>query len=54
MHPRFGPVWATGHLGGEKISLIGTDPEKHKQNAWKVIITPTGHFNVYNTTQDIY
>ena len=30
VHPKFGPVWATGHLGDEKISLIGTDPEKHK------------------------
>jgi nitrite reductase (NO-forming)/hydroxylamine reductase len=26
MHPKFGPVWATGHLGDETISLIGTDP----------------------------
>ena len=37
VHPKFGPVWATGHLGSEKIALIGTDPEKHKQNAWKVV-----------------
>jgi nitrite reductase (NO-forming)/hydroxylamine reductase len=36
VHPKCGPVWATGHLGSEKISLIGTDPEKHKQYAWKV------------------
>jgi len=35
--PKFGPVWATGHLGSEKIALIGTDPVKHKQNAWKVV-----------------
>jgi nitrite reductase (NO-forming)/hydroxylamine reductase len=28
MHPKFGPVWATGHLGDETISLIGTDPKK--------------------------
>ena len=28
-HPKFGPVWATGHLGDETISLIGTDPKKH-------------------------
>ena len=33
IHPKFGPVWATGHLGDEKIALIGTDPEKHKANA---------------------
>jgi nitrite reductase (NO-forming) / hydroxylamine reductase len=36
-HPKFGPVWATGHLGSEKIALIGTDPVKHKANAWKVV-----------------
>jgi nitrite reductase (NO-forming)/hydroxylamine reductase len=35
--PKFGPVWATGHLGDESISVIGTDPLKHKDNAWKVV-----------------
>ena len=35
--PKFGPVWATGHLGSEKIALIGTDPVKHKDHAWKVV-----------------
>ncbi len=28
--PKFGPVWATSHLGSEDISIIGTDPVKHK------------------------
>jgi len=42
VHPKFGPVWATGHLGSEKISLIGTDPEKHKQYAWTVVQTLDG------------
>jgi nitrite reductase (NO-forming)/hydroxylamine reductase len=37
VHPKYGPVWATGHLGSEKIALIGTDPVKHKQYAWKVV-----------------
>ncbi len=37
IHPKFGPVWATGHLGSEKIALIGTDPVKHKDQAWKVV-----------------
>jgi len=37
VHPKFGPVWATGHLGDETIALIGTDPEKHKDNAWKMV-----------------
>jgi len=36
-HPKFGPVWATGHLGDETISLIGTDPVKHKQYAFKEV-----------------
>ena len=35
--PKFGPVWATGHLGDETIALIGTDPVNHKQNAWKMV-----------------
>ncbi len=35
--PKYGPVWATGHLGSEKIALIGTDPVKNKANAWKVV-----------------
>ncbi|MBL8398124.1 MAG: c-type cytochrome [Candidatus Accumulibacter sp.] len=41
-HPKFGPVWATSHLGDETISLIGTDPVKHPQNAWKVVQTLKG------------
>jgi nitrite reductase (NO-forming)/hydroxylamine reductase len=36
-HPKFGPVWATGHLGSEKIAIIGTDPDRNKQHAWKVV-----------------
>ncbi|MGA9031604.1 MAG: cytochrome D1 domain-containing protein [Sulfuricaulis sp.] len=35
--PKFGPVWATGHLGDETIALIGTDPVNHKENAWKMV-----------------
>jgi nitrite reductase (NO-forming)/hydroxylamine reductase len=37
VHPKFGPVWATGHLGDESVALIGTDPEKHKDQAWKLV-----------------
>lgn len=40
--PKYGPVWATGHLGDEAISLIGTDPVKHKKDAWKVVRTLKG------------
>ncbi|CAI06598.1 nitrite reductase [Aromatoleum aromaticum] len=38
-HPKYGPVWATGHLGDDTIALIGTDPVKHKQYAWKMVDT---------------
>ncbi len=37
VHPKYGPVWATSHLGADVISLIGTDPVKHKKYAWKVV-----------------
>lgn len=39
MHPTYGPVWATSHLGDETVALIGTDPEGHPDNAWKVVQT---------------
>ncbi|MCZ8291960.1 MAG: c-type cytochrome [Hylemonella sp.] len=42
VHPKFGPVWATGHLGDETISLIGTDPVKHKQYAFKEVAKVVG------------
>jgi len=41
-HPKFGPVWATAHLGDETISLIGTDPQKNAKYAWKVVQTLEG------------
>ncbi len=37
IHPKYGPVWGTSALGNEKITLIGTDPVKHKKYAWKVV-----------------
>ena len=42
IHPKYGPVWATSHLGDETISLIGTDPVNHPQYAWKVVQTLEG------------
>jgi nitrite reductase (NO-forming)/hydroxylamine reductase len=42
-HPKFGPVWATSHLGADVITLIGTDPEKNPQHAWKVVQTVKNH-----------
>ncbi len=40
--PKFGPVWATSHLGSDQVTLIGTDPVKHKDQAWKVVRTFEG------------
>ena len=37
IHPQYGPVWATADLGDEHIALIGTDPVKRKDHAWKVV-----------------
>ena len=36
-HPVYGPVWATSHLGDESVALIGTDPEGHPDQAWKLV-----------------
>jgi nitrite reductase (NO-forming)/hydroxylamine reductase len=35
--PEFGPVWATSALGNDNITLIGTDPKRHKKHAWKAV-----------------
>jgi nitrite reductase (NO-forming)/hydroxylamine reductase len=37
VHPKFGPAWATSHLKSDVITIIGTDPEKNPQHAWKVV-----------------
>lgn len=42
MHPKYGPVWATGHLGDTVVSLISTPSDKkehqqYKQYNWKVV-----------------
>jgi nitrite reductase (NO-forming)/hydroxylamine reductase len=37
VHPKYGPVWATSHLGDETVALIGTDPEGHPDQAWTVV-----------------
>jgi nitrite reductase (NO-forming)/hydroxylamine reductase len=44
VHPKYGPVWATGHLGDESVSLIGTAPgdKKYGKYAWKVVETLKG------------
>jgi nitrite reductase (NO-forming)/hydroxylamine reductase len=42
---KYGPVWATGHLGDDTVAVIGTDPAKHKQNAWKMVRSLKNHGN---------
>ena len=42
VHPKFGPVWATGHLGADVVTLISTPSDtkanaKYKQFNWKVV-----------------
>ncbi len=41
-HPEFGPVWATSHLGDQSIAMIGTDPQGHPDNAWKMVQSING------------
>lgn len=51
--PKFGPVYATPHLGEPKVALIGTDPEgKYKGNAWKVVreLKPAGEGGLFIKT----
>jgi nitrite reductase (NO-forming)/hydroxylamine reductase len=40
--PKYGPVWVTSALGNENVTMIGTDPEKHDDQAWKVVRTLKG------------
>ena len=42
---KYGPVWATGHLGDDTVAVIGTDPKKHPKDAWKVVRTLKNHGN---------
>ena len=35
--PKYGPVWITSALGNANITFIGTDPEGHKDSAWKAV-----------------
>ncbi|RME62060.1 MAG: hypothetical protein D6780_00445, partial [Candidatus Dadabacteria bacterium] len=37
VHPKYGPVWATSHIGEGRVTMIGIDPEHHPQYAWKVV-----------------
>lgn len=36
-HPKYGPVWATPHIGEAKLTFIGVDPVNHPEYAWKAV-----------------
>ena len=40
--PEYGPVWVTSALGNANVTFLGTDPEGHPDNAWKVVRTLEG------------
>ena len=40
--PKYGPVWVTSALGNENVTVIATDPKKHKKHAWQVVRTLKG------------
>jgi nitrite reductase (NO-forming)/hydroxylamine reductase len=40
--PVYGPVWVTSALGNANVTFLGTDPEGHPDNAWKVVRTLEG------------
>jgi nitrite reductase (NO-forming)/hydroxylamine reductase len=37
VHPEYGPVWATGNLGSQEMTVMGVDPEGHPEHAWQVV-----------------
>jgi len=37
LDPEFGPVWVTSALGNANVTFLGTDPEGHPDQAWKVV-----------------
>jgi nitrite reductase (NO-forming)/hydroxylamine reductase len=40
--PQYGPIWVTSALGNANITALGTDPDGHPDNAWKVVRTLEG------------
>ena len=37
VHRKFGPVWATPHIGEARLTFIGIDPEGHPEHAWRAV-----------------
>ncbi|MDH5681870.1 MAG: nitrite reductase, partial [Spirochaetota bacterium] len=39
VHPKYGPVFVTSHIGEDVLTFIGSDPKGNPKNAWKVVET---------------
>jgi nitrite reductase (NO-forming) / hydroxylamine reductase len=37
VHPGYGPVWATGNLGSQEMTITAVDPDGHPEHAWDVV-----------------
>ncbi len=37
VHPEYGPVWATGNLGSQEMTITAVDPTGHPEHAWGVV-----------------
>ncbi len=37
VHPEYGPLWATGNLGSNQMTIVGADPDDHPEHAWQVV-----------------
>jgi nitrite reductase (NO-forming) / hydroxylamine reductase len=37
VHSEYGPLWATGNLGSNAMTIVGADPEGHPEHAWQVV-----------------
>jgi len=37
VHAEYGPVWATGNLGSQEMTVMAVDPDGHPEHAWDVV-----------------
>jgi nitrite reductase (NO-forming)/hydroxylamine reductase len=58
--PQYGPVWVTSALGNDKVTFIGTDPDRHPEHAWKAVRVLKGQgggslfVKTYPTSKHLY
>ncbi len=41
-HDRYGPVWVTSTMVDNELLVVGTDPKRHADTAWKIVERATG------------